>query len=34
VDIPLNDYIASSGKPALVSVGMAKLGEIENMLRV
>jgi len=34
VDIPLHDYIASSGKPALVSVGMANLGEIENTLSI
>ena len=34
VDIPLHDYIASSGKPALVSVGMASLGEIENTLSI
>ena len=32
VDIPLHDYIASSGKPSLVSVGMANLGEIEKTL--
>ena len=34
VDIPLHDYIASTGKPALVSVGMANLGEIENTLSI
>ena len=34
VDIPLHDYIASTGKPSLVSVGMANLGEIENTLSI
>ena len=34
VDIPLHDYIASSGKPSLVSVGMANLGEIEKILSI
>ncbi len=29
VDMPLQQYIASSGKPTIVSVGMASLGEVE-----
>jgi len=29
VDLPLHEYIASTGKPSVVSVGMASLGEIE-----
>jgi len=31
VDWPLQRYIASTGKPAIVSVGMATLGEIEDV---
>ncbi len=34
VDLPLHEYIASTGKPSIVSVGMATLGEIENTLRI
>lgn len=34
VDLPLQRFIASTGKPALVSVGMAKLGEVETVAEV
>ena len=31
VDLPLHHYIASTGKPSIISVGMANLGEIETV---
>lgn len=34
VDLPLHDYIASTGKPSIVSVGMSTLGEIEENLSI
>ena len=34
VDIPLQEYIASTGKNAIVSVGMASLGEIETVCEI
>ena len=34
VDLSLHDYIASTGKPSIVSVGMASLGEIEENLNI
>lgn len=34
VDLPLHKYIASTGKPSIVSVGMATMGEIEQNLIV
>ena len=34
VDIPLQEYIASTGKNAIVSVGMASLGEIEKVYEI
>ena len=34
VDLPLHKYIASTGKPSIVSVGMATMGEIEQNLMV
>lgn len=34
VDIPLHNYIASTKKPVLISVGMATLGEIEKVISV
>ncbi len=34
VDIPLQEYIASTGKNAIVSVGMASLGEIEKVCEI
>ena len=34
VDIPLQEYIASTGKNAIVSVGMASLGEIETICEI
>lgn len=33
VDIPLIEYIASKGKPIIMSTGMSTLGEIENAVR-
>ena len=34
VDLPLHHYIASTGKPSVVSVGMASLGEVEAVTNV
>ncbi len=34
VDFSLHEYIASTRKPAIISVGMASLGEIEDVLRI
>jgi sialic acid synthase SpsE len=34
IDLPLHQYIASSRKPSIVSVGMATLGEIEEILSI
>ena len=34
VDLPLQEYIARTGKPAIVSVGMATLGEIEEVAEI
>lgn len=34
VDLPLHQYIASTGKPSVISVGMASLGEIENVINL
>ena len=34
VDLPLHRYIASSGKPTIISVGMASLGEVENVTQI
>jgi N,N'-diacetyllegionaminate synthase len=34
VDLPLQKYIASTGKPAIVSVGMATLGEVETVAEI
>ncbi|MEY8392196.1 pseudaminic acid synthase [Lachnospiraceae bacterium] len=33
VDIPLLKYVASKGKPIIISTGMASLGEIEDAVR-
>ena len=34
VDIPLHNYLASTGKKCIVSVGMANLGEIETVFKI
>jgi sialic acid synthase SpsE len=34
VDLPLHEYIASTRKPVIVSVGMASLGEIEEVIKI
>ena len=34
VDLPLHEYIASVGKPSIVSVGMASIGEVEQCLNI
>lgn len=34
VDFPLHQYIASTGKHSIVSVGMATLGEIEDVVNI
>jgi len=34
VDLPLHRYISSTGKPSIVSVGMATLGEIEEVVDI
>jgi N,N'-diacetyllegionaminate synthase len=34
IDQPLHEFIANTGKPSIISVGMATLGEIEETLRI
>lgn len=34
VDLPLHQYIASTGKHSIVSVGMATLGEVEDVVNI
>jgi len=34
VDLPLQNYIAKTGKPSIVSIGMANLGEIETTVDI
>ena len=34
IDLPLHDYIASTGKPSIISVGMATIDEIEQTLEI
>ena len=34
VDLPLQRYIASTGKPAVVATGMANLGEVEQVVNI
>jgi N,N'-diacetyllegionaminate synthase len=34
VDLPLQHYIASTGKPAIVATGMASLGEVEQVVNI
>lgn len=34
VDLPLQQYIASTGKPAIVATGMASLGEVEQVVNI
>ncbi len=34
VDLPLHKYIASTRKPVIISVGMASLGEIEEVTKI
>ena len=34
VDLPLHEYIASTQKPVIISVGMASMGEIEEVLKI
>jgi len=34
VDLPLHNYIASTRKPVIISVGMASLGEIEEVTKI
>jgi N-acetylneuraminate synthase len=34
VDLPLQKYIASTGKPAIIATGMATLGEIERVVNL
>lgn len=34
VDLPLHEYIASTGKHSIVSTGMATLGEIEDVVEI
>lgn len=34
VDLPLQKYIASTGKPAIIATGMASLGEIERVVNL
>jgi N,N'-diacetyllegionaminate synthase len=34
VDLPLQHYIASTGKPSIVATGMASLGEVEQVVNI
>ena len=34
IDLPLHEYIASTGKPSIISVGMATINEIEETLEI
>jgi N,N'-diacetyllegionaminate synthase len=34
VDLPLHEYIASTHKPVIISVGMASMGEIEDVIKI
>lgn len=34
VDLPLQQYVASTGKPAIVATGMADLGEVEQVVNL
>ncbi len=34
VDLPLQEYLASTGKPVLVATGMANLGEVEQVINI
>lgn len=34
VDLPLQQYIASTGKPAIVATGMSGLGEVEQVVNI
>lgn len=34
VDLPLQEYLASTGKPVMVATGMANLGEIEQVVNI
>jgi len=34
VDLPLQQYIASTGKPAIVATSMASLGEVEQVVNI
>ena len=34
VDLPLQNFIAKTGKPSIVSIGMATLGEIERTVNI
>lgn len=34
IDLPLHEYIASTGKPSIISVGMATIDEIEDTLEI
>tara|TARA_B110000503_G_C7100271_1_gene393478 strand:+ start:434 stop:1477 length:1044 start_codon:yes stop_codon:yes gene_type:complete len=34
VDLPLHNYIASTRKPVIISVGMASLGEVEEVIKI
>lgn len=34
IDLPLQEYLASTGKPVMVATGMANLGEIEQVVNI
>jgi N,N'-diacetyllegionaminate synthase len=34
VDLPLQEYLASTGKPVMVATGMASLGEVEHVVNI